>query len=257
VFYNQRALVSNGDSLMYINPSALRINDVQFEEAYPFINVVTFARKHNRWYKIYLSGHYESIHADEVFKPDGYGTLFIKDGKYGVLNKKANVIISPVFDKINSYSNGYASASFKMQSGLLDTMGRFRPFSAQWIGPVQSNGQFIYKTDSVYGIADTSLRILCYGLQYIAPLDDKTYMVVSQNQFGYFDYSGCYLKFPEPIYSAVLPITQYGNRFFLRWEQDRLPVFINPEGLITLPVSIQAAIKGQYDQIQVIVPYWI
>lgn len=257
VFYNHRAIVSNGDSLMYITPSALSINNVQFEEAYPFTNAVTFARKHNRWYKVYLSGHYESINADEVFKPDRFGTIFIKDGKYGLLNKNAQITISPVFDKISSYSNGYASATFKLQSGLLDTMGKFRPFSAQWIGPVQSNGQFIFKTDSVFGIADTSLRILCSGLQYIVPLDEKTYLVVSQNRFGYFDYSGCYVKFPEPAYDAVLPVTQYGNRFFLRWEQDRWPVFINSEAMLTVPVSLQAAIKGQYEPLQIIVPYWI
>lgn len=256
-FYNQRAIVAKGDSLIYITPSGHIINDNMFEEAYPFINAITYARKHNQWYKLFLSGHYELMQVDEVIKPDIYGTLFVKDGKYGLLNKNGQLRITPEYDKIHPFSYGFANAVYKNQKGLLDTLGQFKPFNADWISPVQSNGQFIYKYDTLFGIADTGMHVLGAGFQYIAQLDEKTYVVVHQNRYGYLDYSGCFIKFPEPDYSAMLPTIQYGNNNFLRWEQDHLPVFINAHGFNEYSIPYPKNFKDVPDHVEILIPYWI
>jgi hypothetical protein len=77
-------------------------------------------------------------------------------GRWGVIGRSGNMVVSPQFEYIDSFSNGLAFASSAHQSGYIDKTGRFVIETEVRFGPPFSDGLAPVVRDGRYGYVDTN-----------------------------------------------------------------------------------------------------
>ena len=118
--------------------------------------------------QVVLPVEYDEIKgAGDSYYPEQDKVLLIKkNGLYGVINEKIDIIIPLKYDNMSFFSRGRALAKLKGNWGLIDIKGKtIFPFTISEIGyehgnPTNSEMRYLVKQDKYWGIIDQNGKII-------------------------------------------------------------------------------------------------
>ncbi|GEQ85218.1 hypothetical protein ULMS_07260 [Patiriisocius marinistellae] len=183
-FAQELALVRENDQFGYIDTSGKFTIKPQFEKAASFSDGLAAAMKNDKWGFIDKSGNFIIEAKYDRVKPfmSGYALVleekqwnyigkngqvlqtpvkekyydFNEDGlafysvekQYGLINTKSEVILTPSYDAIKPFVNGYARVKKSGKWGMIDKTGKiFVPVEYDEIGDYNNNGISVRKND--------------------------------------------------------------------------------------------------------------
>ncbi|MBX2841975.1 MAG: WG repeat-containing protein [Flammeovirgaceae bacterium] len=121
-----------------------------------------------------------------------------KDNKWGAINQEGNIIISPEYDFISDFKNGYAILKKEDKSGLIDTSGKILfPPTYDKIKPVGGK-TFVVWTGFNAGLIDLNNKVLIpVNYNNILQLTDKLVGIIKESKLGIANIEGTVILQPE------------------------------------------------------------
>lgn len=149
-----------------------------------------------------------------------------QNGKWGFIDRKGNVVITPQFDSTDKFSGGIACVSLNGKQGLINNTGKFVIPAEYDMIEVTSEDLVSFKKDGKYGYMDKTGNILiparfeqCYGF------NEGMAAVEVNGKWGFIDIKGeltipaqytCVVSFSEGLAAVEIDdkwgaIDQAGN----------------------------------------------
>jgi hypothetical protein len=129
-----------------------------------------------------------------------------KNGKYGFINMNGEEIISPIYDEIKDFNNGYASFRVNNKWGLINSLGK-ETIKSIYDEPLSFNGNETYAT-----LNGSKVKIDRFG-----NLIKETPVYAQSN--SYYDVQGIYQLFE---FVGIHPITHEGNNLYYIFNKNKL-----------------------------------
>jgi hypothetical protein len=129
-----------------------------------------------------------------------------RNGKYGFVNMDGEEIISPIYDEIKDFNNGYASFRINNKWGLINSFGK-ETINSSYDEPLSFNGNETYAT-----LNGSKVKIDRFGNRI-----NETPVYAQSN--SYYDVQGIYQLFE---FGSIHPITHEGNNFYYIFNKNKL-----------------------------------
>ncbi|WP_020530614.1 WG repeat-containing protein [Flexithrix dorotheae] len=121
-----------------------------------------------------------------------------KDNKWGAINKEGKLIISPEFDFISDFKNGYAILKKDGKSGMLDASGKVLfPPTYDKIKPVGEKHFVVWKGFKA-GLIDSENKVMIpVDYDNLIQLNDKVLAIIKSEKYGIARMDGQVVLAPE------------------------------------------------------------
>ncbi|WP_317896802.1 WG repeat-containing protein [Aurantibacillus circumpalustris] len=193
-FYEGLSVVSKDDSVFFINKQNVNPFSKIYSEAAVFKNGIAPVKQNNKWVFINRQGQTISRFYDEINELSDNVYVVKTDSKYGALDHFGQNIIEPKFDKLGDFKNGYAYFMDKGLYGFISKSGTVHRAEFEWISDFSAAQIAIVKQQNKYGLINV------FGKKILEPLydqilrtDTNVFIVILNNQYGFFTSAGCFL----------------------------------------------------------------
>jgi len=217
-FENGRAMVyTSTGKYGYIDPEGLLVVDTVYNYAQPFSDSLAVVRRKGFWGYINIdgkevlsfTGKYDILtpFKDNVAVVYNTGNTLSDDMKFGVINKKGEVMIPLEFDRIAGFNEGYAIAGRKKNEG---------------VGIINKNGTFVVPAG--YEVLSDVHEGMC------------AFQTATSNKWGFINPEG--KEIVPAIYEYV---GDFHEGLAYAVNQEQKTGFINKKGEIVIEFRFKAA----------------
>jgi hypothetical protein len=236
-FHEGLAVVAKDDKTFYINKESQNAFGNYFTEAYDFHNGIAAVQYDSlgNWRFINRQGQFISDTYDEISDLSNDMYVVKKSGKYGAMNRYAQLIIEPKFSKIGDYKNDLAYYEENGLFGFINKEGSFTKPQFQWISNFNEYGVAVIQLENKYGLVNR------FNQTILAPLYDQIvnagkniFIAVKNGKYGFYSGKGCFLSALEYDYKKEKPAEYYTNGQLLRFIKKDEQAFADGNGRISI-----------------------
>jgi len=194
-FYEGLSVVTKNDSVYFINKQNINPFAKIYSDASVFKNGIAPVKQNNKWFFINRQGQSISRSYDEINELSD-NVYVVKGGdKYGALDHFGQSILEPKFDKLGDFKSGYAYYTEKGSYGFVSRNGMVHKAEFEWISDFNEEQIAIIKQNNKYGLINIfGKKVLEAGYDQILKTNTSVFIVVLNNQYGFFSSEGCFLS---------------------------------------------------------------
>lgn len=236
-FYEGLSVVSQNDTVFFINKENENPFRISYSGAYHFQNGIAPVKRHGKWHFINRQGQTISRDYEEISELTGSAYIVKLNGKYGALNNFGQSLIEPRFEILGDFSNGFAYYIENGKYGFVSLTGSVHSAHYDWISGFDTDHIAIVKTNQKYGlIASTSGAILRQQYDLVARADSGIYIVVSGSYYGFYSArEGCFLSPVSYDYQVHKKPEHYTNGQLLKLQKKGEQALVNTNGSVLVP----------------------
>lgn len=142
---------------------------------------------------------------------EGLALVRMADDKYGYINHDGKMVVSPIFDNANPFSEGLAKVKQGNKFGFIDKAGKWvicdsilKPET-----PFINGMAVVSNSDGLMGAIDKSGKIIINPqFEKLIP-DGDWFIIENSNEFGWCDKSGKIIINPQ--FADVIPLCGFGD----------------------------------------------
>jgi hypothetical protein len=212
VFREGLAVVNKGDSVFFINKENENVFGNYYKEAFSFTSGYAPVNMDGNWFLINRQGQKAAGPFEDISEQSENIYIVKLNGKFGAIDVYGNSLISPQFDGLGDFKNGFAYYLNAGQYGFVDRNGHTSKPVYQWISDFDEHKIAIVKLNNLYGLVNSSDSILlepAYDL--VLKAENNVFLIVKNNKYGFYSGRGCIISFPEYEYKKELPPSYYTN----------------------------------------------
>jgi hypothetical protein len=212
VFKEGLAVVSRNDSVFFINKENENVFNAYYKDAFSFVSGHAPVNIDNQWFLINRQGQ-KTVGPFEDLSEQSENIYIVKlHDKYGAIDVYGNTVISPQFDGLGDFKNGYAYYTNAGAYGFVSKNSYASKPRYQWISDFDENRIAIIKLNNLYGLVNTTDSLILPALyDLVLKAENNVFIVVKNNKYGFYHGSGCYISFPEYDHKKELPPSFYTN----------------------------------------------
>lgn len=206
------AVVSRNDSTFYINKENQNPFGTFFSGAGSFHSGIAPVRQDSSWYFINRLGQIISTPFDEIQEFSGGVYIYRRAQLYGALDQFGKPLIEPQFSKLGDFKNGYAYYTEQGRYGFVSREGIVYKGAFEWISDFNEEQIAVIRQGGRYGLIRGNARLLLdcnYDLIVRAP--GRYFIVVKDNQYGFFSFDGCFNTPVQYEYTKEKSLAYYTN----------------------------------------------
>lgn len=206
------AVVSRNDTTFYINKENQNPFGTYFAGAGPFHSGIAPVRQDSSWYFINRLGQIISSPFDEIQEFSGGAYVYRRGHLYGALDQFGQPLIEPQFSKLGDFKNGYAYYIEQGRYGFVSREGIVYKGAFEWISDFNEEQIAVIRQEGRYGLIRGNARPLLdcnYDLIVRAP--GRYFIVVKDNQYGFFSFDGCFNVLVQYEYTKEKSLAYYTN----------------------------------------------
>jgi len=211
------AVVSRNDSTFYINKENENVFSAFFMSAGPFRNGVAAVQQDSKWYFINRLGQSISSAFTEIQEYSGGAYVFRNGNLYGALDQYGQALIEPQFSKLGDFKNGFAYYMEQNRYGFVSREGMAYKAVYDWISDFNEEQIAVIRQNGHYGLILGNAKILLpCEWDLIVRGTGRFFIVVKDNQYGFFSFDGCFIALPQYDYAKEKSPEYYGNERYFR-----------------------------------------
>lgn len=229
------AVVSRNDSVFFINKENINVFKTFYNDAFNFAFGNAPVNMDGKWFLINRQGQ-KTAGPFEDLSEQNENIYIVKSGdKYGATDVYGNIVISPQFDRIGDFSNGFAYYLNNGLYGFVNKAGLASKARYQWISDFDENKTAVVKMNNLYGlINEHDSMILSPRYDLVIKADNGTFILVKNNKYGFYSLNGCFLSEIDFDYKKELPSAYYTNGKAFKLLKNKQQALMDANGRITI-----------------------
>ena len=242
-FKDGLSVVSKNDSVYFINKDNINVFEKYFEDAFVFIQGIAPVKQNSKWYFINRHGQKLSEYYDEINELCNDVYVFKIGEKYGVLDYFGQQMIEPKFEKLGDFKNDMAYFIEKGNYGFISKEGFLYKASFQWISDFNKEKKAVFKLNNKYGLINSIGKIILEPLyDQIIQTDYSVYIILKENNYGFFSSDSCFLSTLDFNFLKDKPIDFYTNGKLFKFLKKSEQALVNENGFFLINF-------GLYDEV--------
>ncbi len=234
-FKDGLSVVSKNDSVYFINKDNINVFEKYFEDAYVFIQGIAPVKQNSKWYFINRHGQKVSEYYDEINELCNDVYVFKIGEKYGVLDYFGQPMIEPKFEKLGDFKNELAYFIEKGNYGFISKEGFFYKASLQWISDFNKEKKAVFKLNNKYGLINSIGKIILEPLyDQIIQTDYSVYIILKENNYGFFSSDSCFLSTVDFNFLKDKPFDFYTNGKLFKFLKKSEQALVNENGFFLI-----------------------
>ena len=234
-FKDGLSVVSKNDSVYFINKDNINVFEKYFEDAYVFIQGIAPVKQNSKWYFINRHGQKVSEYYDEINELCNDVYVFKIGEKYGVLDYFGQQMIEPKFEQLGDFKNDMAYFIEKGNYGFISKEGFLFKASFQWISDFNNEKKAVFKLNNKYGLINSIGKIILEPLyDQIIQTDYSVYIILKENNYGFFSSDSCFLSPIDLNYLKEKPNEFYTNGKLLKFLKKDEQALVNENGFFLI-----------------------
>lgn len=226
------SVVQRNDSVFYINKEASNPFDAYYEDAQPFKNGLAPVKVNGKWVFINRQGQQVSKLFDEVNELSNNLYVVKQGDKYGALDQYAQTLIEPVYDKLGDFKNDFAYYAGKEGYGFVSVSGQAYKPEFEWISDFDEAQIAVMKQNGKYGLVNGRGRMLLEArYDLVVRAAAEVFLVVLNNQYGFFAAKGCFILGVAYDYSKEKQPEFYTNGRYFRLMKKKGQSIVDENGV--------------------------
>jgi hypothetical protein len=212
VFREGLSVVTKNDSVFFINKENENVFGNYYRDAFPFTSGYAPVNIEGKWFLINRQGQKAAGPFEDISEQSENIYIVKLNGKSGAVDVYGNPLISPQFDGLGDFKNGFAYYQNSGQYGFVDRNGHTSKAAYQWISDFDENKIAIVKSNNLYGLVNANdSMVLAPSYDLVLKAESNVFVIVKANKYGFFSGTGCFISFPEYEYKKELPPSYYSN----------------------------------------------
>lgn len=242
-FFEGLSVVSKNDSVFFIDKENTNAFNSFYDDALVFKNGIAPVKQHNKWFFINRLGQTISKYYDEINELSNSVYVVKLNNRYGALNHFGQIIISPKYEKLGDFKNGFAYYVENGYYGFVSLSGEAYKAEFEWISDFNEDYIAIVRQNNKYGLINASGTILLEPFyEQIIEAKNGVYIVVQNGNYGFFSSEGCFFTPITYEYLREKPADFYTNGKLFKLLKQGKQAFVNPNGHVEINF-------GVYDEI--------
>jgi len=234
-FKDGLSVVSKNDSVYFINKDNINVFEKYFEDAYVFIQGIAPVKQNSKWYFINRHGQKVSEYYDEINELCNDVYVFKIGEKYGVLDYFGQQMIEPKFEKLGDFKNDMAYFIEKGNYGFISKEGFLYKASFQWISDFNKEKKAVFKLNNKYGLINSIGKIILEPLyDQIIQTDYSVYIILKENNYGFFSSDSCFLSTLDFNFLKDKPFDFYTNGKLFKFLKKSEQALVNENGFFLI-----------------------
>ncbi|MBP7809147.1 MAG: WG repeat-containing protein [Bacteroidia bacterium] len=206
------AVVYKNDSVFFINKENQNVFNAFYNDAFTFTYGNAPVKINNQWFLINRQGQKSAGPFQDLSEQSENIYIVKTNNKYGAVDVYGNSIISPQYNRLGDFKNGFAYYLNDGLYGFVTKTGLTSKARYQWISDFDENKIAIVKLDNLYGlINENDSVVLPPQYDLVLKAENNIFITVKNNQYGFFDGKGCFLTGIDFDYKKELPVSFYTN----------------------------------------------
>jgi len=194
-FYEGLSIVHKNDSVFYINKENKNTLNRIFTDALPFTNGLAPVKFNNKWHLINRLGETKTDAFEEINELSENVYVVKKDNLYGAIDPYGQALYPIKYEKLGNVKNGCAYYQLEGAYGFITKTGYVHKPEFEWISDFSNKGLAVYKWQNKFGLIENNGSALTHAnFDQIIKANDSLYLVVLNNQYGYYSANGCFLS---------------------------------------------------------------
>ncbi|HOZ88400.1 MAG TPA: WG repeat-containing protein, partial [Bacteroidia bacterium] len=211
-FQEGLSVVSKNDSVFFVNKENNNVFGKFFSEAFTFKNGIAPVKQNNKWFFINRLGQQVSKFYNEISESSNSAFIVKVNDKYGAVDNFGQEIIAPKYIKLGDFKNEFAYYIEDNKYGFVSKVGGQHRAEFEWISDFNNKQVAIIKKDGLYGLINAQgTYILEPQYDQVLKTNTPVFIVVWNNNYGFFSSEGCFLSQVAYEYSKDKPAEFYTN----------------------------------------------
>ncbi|MBX3164418.1 MAG: WG repeat-containing protein [Bacteroidetes bacterium] len=243
-FFEGLSVVNKNDTVFFIDKENANAFNTFYDDALMFKNGIAPVKQNNKWFFINRRGQTISGLYDEINELSSSVYVVKLNNRYGALDRFGQVIISPKFEKLGDFKNGYAYYVENGNYGFVSVADVAYQAEFEWISDFNEEQIAVFRQNNKYGLISAwGIKILEPEYEQIIEAKAAVYIVVQNGNYGFFNsQESCFFTPVAYEYAREKPTDYYTNGKLFKLLKQGKQAFVNPNGHIEINF-------GTYDEI--------
>jgi hypothetical protein len=231
--------VHKGDSVFFINKENENTMGRIFNDALPFHNGIAPVKIKDKWFLVDRLGDIKSEAYDELNEMSEDLYVVKQSNFYCAIDEYGQKIYPCKFERLGDFKNGSAYYQSENKYGFITKNGYVHKPEFDWISDFNTNAIAIYKLNNKFGLIKNNGKILLdakYDL--IQTCTDNIYLLVSNNLYGYYSSSACFLSEIAFDFEKERNIRSYTNGNVLKLVKKKNEALMDLNGKILIDFNV-------------------
>ncbi len=211
-FYEGLSVVNKNDTVLFVNKENTNVFGKFFSEAFPFKNGIAPVKQNNHWFFINRLGQQVSKYYSEISECSNSAYIVKLNNRYGAVDHFGQEIIEARFTKLGDFKNDLAYFIEDNKYGFVNKLGGQHRAEFDWISDFNNKQVAIIKKEGFYGLINAQGKYLLEPVyDQVIKTNSPVFIVVSNNNYGFFSSEGCFLSQVAYEYTKEKPAEFYTN----------------------------------------------
>lgn len=234
-FYEGLSVVSRNDSVFFIDKENTNIFNTVYSDASEFKNGIAPVKQNNKWFFINRRGQIISSAYDEINELSNSVYVVKLNNRYGALDHFGQIIISPKFEKLGDFKNGFAYYIENGNYGFVSASGAAYKAEFEWISDFNEEHMAVIRQNNKYGLVNASgTKILEPLYEQIIEAKGGIYIVVQNGNYGFFSSQACFITPIAYDYLREKSADYYTDGKWFKLLKQGKQAFVNSNGHIEI-----------------------
>jgi hypothetical protein len=243
-FQEGLSVVTKNDSVFYINKENVNPFASIYNDAMPFKNGIAPVKLNAKWFFINRQGQTSSKLYDEINELSNSVYVVKSDEKYGALDQYGQLLIEPKFDKLGDFKNENAYYVGEGAYGFVSINGTVHKPEYEWISDFDEQQIAIIRKGNKYGLINSlNNRVLEPLYDQIIKTNSGILIVVSNNNYGFFNVKGCFITNLIYDYSKDKTPEYYTNGSYFRLLKKKGQLIVDENGVTAINTEVYSEIS--------------
>lgn len=229
------AVVIKNDSVFFINKENQNVFNAFYNDAFSFAYGNAPVNINNQWFLINRQGQKSAGPFGDISELSENLYVIQQNGKYGAIDVYGNSIISPQYERLGDFKNGFAYYFNGGFYGFINKNGMASRSRYQWISDFDENKHAIIKLNNQFGIVkDNDSILLQPQFDLVLNAGANTFVVVKNGKYGFYSGNGCFLSAIDFDYKKELPVSYYTNGKLFKLLKKNKQALMDINGRLTI-----------------------
>lgn len=235
VFKEGLAVVNRNDSVFFINKENQNVFNTFYKDAYTFAFGNAPVNINDQWFLINRQGQKTAGPFEDLSEQSENIYIIKTNGKYGAIDAYGNTVISPQFDRLGDFKNGFTYYLNAGAYGFVTKTGLASKARYQWISDFDENKLAIAKMNNQFGLVNENDSIILKAqFDLILKAENNFFLVVKNNKYGFYNGSGCFVSDIDFDYKKELPVNFYTNGKLFKLIKNNKQALADVNGRLTI-----------------------
>lgn len=247
-FYEGLSIVHKNDSVYFINKENSNTLGRVFTDALPYVNGLAPVKINDKWFLIDRLGEIKTEAYDEINELSENSYIVKQKNLYGAIDPYGQTLYPVKYDKLGDFKNGCAYYQLDGLYGFITKNGYVHKPEFEWISDFGTNELAIYKTQNKFGlIKNNGIALTTASYDQIVKATDSIYMMVNNEQYGYFMARGCFLSEVAFDYEKEKKPSYYTNGNTLKLIKKGNEALMDMNGRMSIDFGVYTEINFASD----------